>query len=194
MNQHILTAQYYSNIVGLAEDLRVDQFFNLSTIEKLKKNENDKEKLLTIIRSNYRDIHKFLEDQERDHLSLLMLYGSWLESLYITIGSYKEEGIDLKEMIGEQKITINKLIAALSSTRQKKEGVDNTIEDLKGLKNIYDKVAIVYEYDESYLESVEEGNEVDIVDNSNRSIQILDETIDTIEKYVSDLRNKIMTV
>lgn len=192
MNQNLLATQYYSNIVGLAEDLRVDQFFNLSTIEELKRNEGNKEKLLGIIRSNYRDIHKFLEDQDRDHLSLLMLYGSWLESLYITIGSHREEGIDLREMIGEQKITINKLIAALSSTREGKDDIYSAIGDLRGLKNIYDEVEIVYEYDESYLSNVEEGNEVDIIDDSTKTIHITEETISHIEAYVAELRNKVM--
>ncbi len=188
MQQNLMAAQYYGKIVGLAEDLRVDQFFNMKTIAQLKKNEGNKEELLKIIRSNYRDIHKFLEDQDRAYLSLLMLYGSWIESVHITLMSNKEQAIDLAEKLGDQKITINKLLAVISSVKDKDKAAVKALADLKALKRIYDKVDITYTYDESYLESVEEGNEVDMVDDSVKKIDISDETIALIEKTIGGIR------
>ncbi|MCI5057786.1 MAG: hypothetical protein MRY83_16845 [Flavobacteriales bacterium] len=187
--ENLTAAQYYSSVVNIAEDLRVDQFFNLETIDKLKSNEGNKEKVLEIIRSGYRDIHNYLKEQQRDEISLLMLYGSWLESLYLTLSVHNQQQIDLSEMIGDQKITVDKLLAIFKNYKSDKK-IQEIIAFLNTMKETYQSVSISYEYDDSYTEKADDQSEdVDLVANEIKKIEITEDDIKNIFKVLSKKRD-----
>jgi hypothetical protein len=192
--ENLTAAQYYSTVVNIAEDLRVDQFFNLETIDKLKSNEGDKDKVLEIIRSGYKDIHGYLKDQQRDEISLLMLYGSWMESLYLTLKVHNKEVIDLSDMIGDQKITIDKLLAIFKNYKSDKK-ISEIIDFLISMKETYRPVSISYEYDETHTEKSDNVDEddVDLVTNEIKRISITEEDIKRISTQLAAKRNSFFS-
>lgn len=180
-------AKYYSIVVDLSENLNVSQFFNLQTVRDLEENENDKEKVLGIIRSGYREIHKYLETHEKNEISLLMLYGSWVESMYITLNIHDTNHIDLSKMIGNQKITVNKLIAIFTHYNDIPK-VNTVIELLEQMKEVYEGISITYEYKET-LATQSEDKSLDLIHDQIKTIKITENQILEIKKVLVQQRN-----
>ncbi len=64
------------------------------------------------------------------------------------------------------------------------------MEDMSRLKNIYDKVEIIYTYEESTIEIVD-GVMV-IKDNSSSTINITNEIVEEITNSTKELRSKFI--
>lgn len=181
---------YYKTVVSLAKDLRVEQFFNLETVEKLQENEGNSEKLLEIVRSGYKDIHAYLKKQNRSHLSTYMLYGSWLESCYITLQTHDPKSFDLKDKIGEQKITINKMRAIFSSLDKKGPTSDKILKELKELNAICGHIEISYSYDGA--ETTSKDQEIDLVETQTKKIVVDEATIANMKAKVIEIRKSYL--
>lgn len=177
---------YYKTVVELAKSLRVEQFFNLETVEKLQENEGNSAKLLEIVRAGYKDIHSYLKKQNRSHLSTYMLYGSWLESSYITILTHDGKNFDLHEKIGDQKITINKLRAIFNSLEKRGGATDKILAELTALNEICGTIDISYAYDGS--ETTENEKELHLVENQTKQIKIDNATILKLKNKIIEIR------
>lgn len=74
---------YLDAIRTLADDLKVGQFFDFKTLRRLSKNSDNVDSLIFISTTNFNKMDKFLREQKRSELSLLMITGAWLEGLHI---------------------------------------------------------------------------------------------------------------
>lgn len=186
-NEKFNALMYYKTVVSLAKDLRVEQFFNLATVEKLQANEGNSEKLLEIVRGGYKDIHSYLKKQNRSHLSTYMLYGSWLEAFYITLSIHDGQKFNLKENIGDQKITINKMRAIFSSLQKDNATTKRVLNELMELNKLCGAIDISYAYSGS--EATNNEKEIDLIENQIKQIKIDDATIAKMRAKVTELRN-----
>src|SRR5690606_14199112 len=67
-----------ASIKKLAEDLRVGQFFDFETIKRLSLNSSSLDSLLYLSIDSYDRMDKFLREDNRSHLSSLMIIGAWI--------------------------------------------------------------------------------------------------------------------
>src|SRR5205085_8607759 len=115
-NQNKDAISYLSAIRGLADELKIGQFFDFATIHRLAQNNNNVDSLLYITISNFEKINSFLYQQKRSDHSVLILTGGWLEALYISCKIVQgNKSKELQEKIGEQKIVLDQLILLLKN-------------------------------------------------------------------------------
>ena len=67
----------------LADRLGVSNAFDDATLERMEKNMNNRDSLLSIISETYWTVDAYLKENERDNISALMIAGGWVEGLYI---------------------------------------------------------------------------------------------------------------
>ena len=98
-------------IKDLAEDLRVSQFFDFTTIRRLASNSENIDSILFISTDGFDKMNDYLQSEGRDDVSILMLVGGWLEALYI-LSQVNEANPtpELTERIGEQKVFFDKIV------------------------------------------------------------------------------------
>lgn len=185
--------KYIATIKDLADGLSIGQFFDIETIGKLASNSKNLDSLLLLTTQNFNSINKYLQEQSRANLSVLLLAGGWLEALHITceVASNNPDNKELQETIGEQKIILENIMLLLSFYKDRDHNMASLLTDMEELKKVYDKVNITYTYRESTFEIVD-GVMV-IKDNSSSTIEITPDDISSIKSVTSGIRNKIIS-
>ena len=184
--------KYLTSIKELADQLNIGQFFDIETIGRLASNSRNLDSLLLITTQNFNSINHYLQSQSRSNLSVLLLTGGWLEAMQITcqVASKNPDHADLREKIGEQKITLEQLLL-LYSFYPNDENMASLLTDLKELENAFKEINITYTYKESTMEVVD-GVAV-IKDNSTTTIDITQEDVMNIMAKTNAIRNKIIS-
>ncbi len=187
----IATLRYLSNVRDLASDLRVEQFFDYETLNRLSESSRNIDSVLFITNNGFDNMSRYLIDQGRGNLAVLISYGTWIESLYIATHVQtvppNRETINIR--IGEQKKVLDNIIL-LMNTYRSDPNFAGIIDDLMRLKNEFDKVTISYIYREPTIEEID--GMVVLVDNSRSEVNISDEVIQSIAQVVAEIRNKII--
>jgi hypothetical protein len=134
---------------------------------------------------------RYLIDQGRGNLAVLISYGTWIESLYIAthVQTVPPNRETINTRIGEQKKVLDNIILLMNTYRQDPNFAE-VIDDLMMLKREFDKVTISYVYREPTIEEID--GMVVLVDNSRSEVNISDEVIKSIAAAVAEIRNKII--
>ena len=176
---------------GLADDIKIGHFFDFKSIKRLAVNSQNLDSLLYITTSNFEKMNKYLLEQERMNLSVLMLTGGWLESTYILVQIVqKNKSEELEEHIVEQKVTLDNIIFLLS-VYQRNPGIGNLYNDFKELKKLFDMVEINYTYKEPTYE--ERDGMLVVINNSTTEIIVPDGLLDKINKRINTIRNAVIS-
>ncbi|RAV99115.1 hypothetical protein [Pseudochryseolinea flava] len=185
--------KYMGAIKDLADDLSIGQFFDIETIGRLATNSSNLDSLLLITTQNFNNINQYLQTQNRESLSVLLLTGGWLEALHIVsqVSAATPNNKQLRETIGEQKIILENIILLLTFYEQTDQNMASLLKDMKELKALYEKVKITYVYKESTFEIVD-GVMV-IKDNSTSTIEITEDDVKNIKTLTTTIRNKYIS-
>ncbi len=184
--------KYLSSIKSLANQLNIGQFFDIETIGRLATNSKNLDSLLLITTQNFNAINHYLQSQNRSNLSVLLLTGGWIEAMQVTcqVASKNPAHKELREKIGEQKITLEQILL-LYSFYPNDENMASLLNDLKELEAAFNKINITYTYKESSMQVV---NGVAVIkDNSTTTIEITEEDVRNIMSLTNSIRNKIIS-
>jgi len=125
----------------LATSLGISGAFDENTTSRLEANLDNRDSLLTIISDSYWNADSYLKDNGQPGVSALIIAGGWMEGLYIATqiaASTKNEEISTR--IGEQKLSLDNLVALMDSYKTANEGVNDMYTQLSELKKIYDAI------------------------------------------------------
>jgi hypothetical protein len=106
---------YISAIQMLADQLGIPHDYVYLTIERAEQNSNNIDSLKSIARTAYKDINKYLKDNNRPNSAVLILLGGWVETLYIAINMYSEPDAKMVSRIATQKFSLNIVINLLQN-------------------------------------------------------------------------------
>ena len=97
-------AAYFGAIRALSKELGIMNTFNEETMQRIERNNGNKDSLLYIASIMYRESDQYLMDAERNEVGALILAGGWVESLYLLthIQSASEMKPEIQELIGQQ--------------------------------------------------------------------------------------------
>ena len=181
---------YLGAVKGLAEELKIGDFFDNSTLLRLMKNNDSMDSLLTITTDNFEKINHHLQENHQSQIGALMLVGGWVEGVHLLLKVYERSPHNsLKGRIGEQKIVMEQLLHVLSYYKDD--------EDISTISNYMSKLNDVYQTVE--IKKVEGETEMRVVDGmmqvfdtSYTEVIISDEQIKQIEEKINSLRDKII--
>lgn len=187
----VSTVLYLKNLKDLANDLKLGQYFDYETLNRLSENKKNIDSILYITNSGFDKMANFLISEKRSNISVLISYGTWIESLYLatnieTILNKKE----VYQRVGEQKVVLDNIIILLQAYKSE-PNFKEINDDADALKKEFDKVTIKYSYSEPTMKEVD-GRLV-IIDNSTSEITIDDVVFKSISSAVSKIRNKLIS-
>ncbi len=182
---------YLDAVTDMANGLDIGQFFDYTTLKELIKHNENLDSLLLITTSNFEKINNYLQDKNRAQISVMLLYGGWVEGLHLLNKVNRATpNPEIKERIGEQKIMIEQLSKLLGYYKFD-PNVKRLLTELSSLKKIYDE--------DVKIETVEGETTFEIVDgamtpvsSSSTEVIISDETVTAIENKVIELRSQII--
>jgi hypothetical protein len=182
---------YLAAINKLADGIKVGQFFDFETLQRLATSRENIDSLMYISVNSFNNMDSYLRENSRGHLSALMITGTWVEGLYlVTQVANEKSNPELSDRIGEQKINLSNIMLILDNYKEH-EQVMEVIESMNELKEEFDKVEITYEIGEP--ETVKEGGMIMIVQNEKSVVNISDEQLKKIINKTKQIRNKLIS-
>jgi len=133
------TMWYLEASKKIIDDLEITSAFNKTFAQRIENNIQNKDSLIEIISDSFYDTYIFLNKNNKDDLSLLVISGSWIEGLYLTttICSLSENNEDFIDIINNQKNSLVTLIGLLESNNDNQD-ITDVLTDLYAIKEIYD--------------------------------------------------------
>ncbi|MCA1762206.1 MAG: hypothetical protein ABR574_02515 [Cryomorphaceae bacterium] len=189
-NQNQESIIYLSCTKKLAEKLGVTKAFNESAIERMEANIENRDSLLNIVSETYYMLDAYLKENDRDHISAMVIAAGWVEGLYLSTSIAKKSEQKDKKLItriAEQKLSLENLmdlVEAYNSSGQ----LDDIANDLKAIHDAYRDVE--YKKGESGSGKTESGTPVL---GSKTSISMSDESLQNITEVVAEIRARYVS-
>lgn len=183
---------YISAIKILADEIRVGQFFDFTTLKRLATNSKNLDSLMYESLHSFNQIDRYLRANSRSNLSALIITGVWIEGLYLATQVADEmPHPQLAERIGEQKIIINKLILVLEHYESDPQFAQ-LLKELKLLKEEYEDVTITIEPGDP--EIIEKDGMLTIIQNDVSIVNISEERLESIIQKTKEIRNRLISI
>jgi hypothetical protein len=185
-----VAVDFLTSIKKLANKLKIGQFFDFQTLKRLASSNENVDSLIYISQRNFNQMYKYLRENNRSNISVLMMAGVWIEGLYLTGQVYKmDPDPELREAIGEQKIMLSDLMILLRNYERDPDFAA-LIEDYEDIYDLFKKVKITYEQGEP--EQVVKDGRLIIKQNTKSIVNISDELLQKIIKRSTKIRNKLI--
>lgn len=181
-----------SSIRKLAEGLSVGQYFDFETIKRLSLNKSNLDSLLFLSIDSYTQIDTYLRNENRGHLSSLMIIGVWIEAQYLAtqvVNRYPDQM--LKDRIGEQKIILNDLILLASPYCNRDTEYGDLCRYLQKIKEKYRDIRITYTLGEPI--SVEKDGGLVIEQTETSVVEMTDEQLTGVIDITKEIRDILIS-
>jgi len=185
---HVLS--YISTVKGLADELKVGQFFDYSTLKRLASNNDNIDSLIFISRKSMNRIDEYLRKTQRSSLSAAIVTGVWIEGMHYVTQFYRlNQKSRLKEAIGDQKNLIALLIKVLNGYTYHPEMAEMK-KYLEYINEPYKNVTItVQEGDPEYKEI---NGIYTVIQHDKTVINITTKQINEITARIQKVRSKLL--
>lgn len=181
--------KYMKSVKKLSDGLGLSQAFDKATLERIQKNVTNRDSLLFLVSSTYRDCDHYLKNNHMEDVGALIVTGGWIESMYLAVNSAgKKPHADVLKRIAEQKLSIDNLIEMLSLHGGAQEDVSVVTNKLSEIKELYDQVTFVYKY---IPPVTDKANKITTI-KSTSTPQMSDEIYKSITEKIIALRNTIV--
>ncbi len=182
---YMRSAQKLSDILGISDA------FDVTTIQSVERNLDNKDSLLYIISNSYRKADDYLQTSDRKHIGALVIVGGWIESLHFAgILGKENKSAEIVEMIGMQKHTINTILDKMLEKHIVEPGVEDVYNDLDEVRMAFEKVNLKYEYVAPELDKDKKVTKL----KSKTTVEMSDEVYNEIINKIEAVRAKITKV
>ena len=194
-NQDTIAPAYLQSIIALSDGLNIDNLINFAAITNYALS-NNLNGLLSETTASFEKINQELINQNKPELSILMLTGGWLETLYITCQIAKTTPNKvLDNRIAEQKIVLDKILPLLKSYKKGDE-MEKLYQELNQLNEVFKKIKIKQKNKANSNFTIEKWGDLEVVvyqnNNDKGSIKYKAEDLENILKTSSVIRDKIV--
>ncbi len=183
-------AGYFAVVKVLSKELGIMSTLDENTLKRIEDNSNNRDSLMLILSSLYRDADVYLFKNNRNEVGLLILAGGWVESLYVMTQTLsKNNNQEIINRIGDQKYPLDNLIELNRPYYGKiSDEFDALLEQLVDLAAIFDGVSIEYTYEAPI---VDEAKKLTIVNSKSKTI-INEYQIQKITELTAKIRKSII--
>jgi len=173
----------------LTESLQIPQDKETFALDKIEKHINNRDTLLHIITEIYSDMDIYLKENNRGIVAAMIITGGWIEGNYLALQSMNKEKPNEKVLrrVAEQKLSLASLIELIKPHVRTNHKSGQVLADLEELYVIYEDVTI--ETKNSGIETDSGKGKTTI--KGNTRVEIDQETLQSIQSFINDLRKDI---
>lgn len=129
---------YLNCIRALANELNMGQLYNEELYDRIKKNFDNRDELVSILTKAFNDTYAYLSENDQQNLALLVVGGAWVEGMYLTThvseAAYQVAGIS--GVLLEQKKSFE-LYLELTQPYANDPAISDFIKLLEPVKEVY---------------------------------------------------------
>jgi len=181
---------YLAAIRLLSVDLEIDRFFDFEDMIRMAKSSSNIDSLQRMSTESFNNMEKYLREKGRDELSVLIVFGTWLEGAYI-VSYIANDNLseEMQNRVAEQKESVEKINEILVSASVDKYFA-NLSRQMKPLAELYKKVKIEKIMREPEMKEVD--GQLVFIDNSETKIITPDGIVQEIINETIKLRNQLL--
>jgi hypothetical protein len=180
------TIDYLSAIKTLSNGIHVGQFFDFKLLKDLATAGNDIDSLMFVATQSFNNIDKYLKQNNRSNISVLIITGVWVEGMYFATQINAENPTkEVADRIIEQKNVLNNLFLVLNQYKGSEE-FNNMINLLSKLKEYYEPTNITYELGEP--EMVEKDGVLVVEQNEKPVFSYQEKDLENIKNQIEKIR------
>jgi len=137
-NMRQYTMDYMDVTKKLVNELGITGAYSPEFIKQIKANFDNKDKLVDMVTNSFYKTYKFMQQQGKDELSVMVVAGTWIEAMYLTthVSENTFHNKKIVDLIRNQEKSLKKLIDLLKPYNDN-ETVKNILADLKSMWEIY---------------------------------------------------------
>lgn len=182
------TITYFAAAQKLARHMGVDGALTNDLVERLGKNQENRDSLLNIVSQAYNDLNGYLKENERVEISALVVAGGWLEALYLSTEYVAiDNNPEMRQRIAEQKFALKNLVDYYQKFGDK-PNLREMGEDLNALQVLFNQSAT----SEGKTTTSKDASGTVVIGTSS-SVSISDETLKAIATKTRELRSKYIS-
>ncbi len=183
-DQKQLTTEYFAAAQKLARQMDADGTITPELLERLEKNQANRDSMLNIISEAYSDLNGYLKEKDRVEVSAMVVAGGWLEALYLSTQYSGDGNSAMRQRIAEQKYSLNNLMGYLE-----KFGDTPSLQELKtDLGRLQDAYGAVAENKGKTSTSKDESGKMVI--GTTSTITMDDAALSKIATLAGEIRTK----
>ncbi|MCX6181945.1 MAG: hypothetical protein NT150_08475 [Bacteroidetes bacterium] len=180
--------KYMRSVRKLSDQLGITDAFDNSTIERVEKNIENKDSLLLLVSTAYRDCDDYLKRNDMQNVGALIITGGWIESVYFAVQvSSAKPNKNVMKRVAEQKLALSNLLEMLVP-HLTEPGVEDVHTKLSELEELYQGVTINYTFVKPETDKV---NKITTIKSKSEPV-ISEETFKAIAAKITALRNQIV--
>jgi len=135
------TMKYFVVSKKIADDLGLSEGFDEKIADRIDKNLHNSDSLYNISTDSYSLALNYLRSQGREDLLPLIIFGGWIESVYITVELYNNKTFDSEHpiifQIIDQSYLLENLVDYYNSLEQSNDYIEKIKKQLTELLTIY---------------------------------------------------------
>jgi hypothetical protein len=175
----------------LAKKLKIGHLFDQKEWKEKVLKSNNFDSLLLQSNTMMEKINAHFYETKQVHLTISMLTGGWLESLYITVSiAMKYPNEPIKKQIGEQKIILEQLLLLLSFYEELPE-IKALMVEFKKLQKVYENVQLLFEYSNPTT-SLDPNGILVVNDNTTTKVVFTTKVLKQIGAITKEIRAKLI--
>lgn len=178
---------YMNTTRKLADDIGISGAFDETLVHRFSDNVGVADSMIVLVSDIYEASDAYLKSNERNDMSALILFGGWIESLYITCKEVGQGNPAIRKRVAEQKAGFHRL-STLIRKYHDNSSVQEMEEALAALDEAYGKIESKYVYKRP---EVHLGEQKTILKGEVLH-QMDDETLSSIISSVEAIRNQII--
>jgi hypothetical protein len=183
-DQKQLTTEYFAAAQKLARQMDADGTITPELLERLEKNQENRDSMLHIISEAYSDLNGYLKEKDRVEVSAMVVAGGWLEALYLSSQYTADGNTEIRQRIAEQKYSLSNLMTYLE-----KFGDTPSLQELKAdLGRLQAAYAAVSESKGKTSANKDESGKMVI--GSTTTLAMDDASLKNIATLVAEIRTK----
>ena len=181
---------YLAAIRLLSVDLEIDRFFDYEDMIRMAKSSSNIDSLQRMSTESFNNMEKYLREKGRDELSVLIVFGTWIEGAYIVSYIANDNLSDeMQNRVAEQKESVEKINEILVSASNDKYFA-NLARQLKPLVELYKKVKIEKIMREPEMKEID--GQLVFIDKSETKIIKPEGVVQEIINETVKLRNQLL--
>ena len=186
--QNQKTLLYFAVIHKLSQQMGIpdNQFAN--ALKKMEKNITNRDSLTKYATEIFRSTNRFLNENDREATSALVLTGGWVEAIYISasIADQNLNNTEIIERIAFQKYSLRSLISLLSNYPED-PNVTKYLLLMKALNRSFDKFEIYYELDDLSIDTINK-----LIGTNKVELNLQSEHVAEIKTMIKQIRDDMV--
>ena len=180
--QHALSTM--KAIERLGAELQLTHAFETTIVERFRDNLSSSDSLLRLSGMAFRAADEYLEQDQREDVSALVLAGGWVEVLYLTVNDPQAASAKaIRDRIAQQGKGLESVVGLLED-----HAADSPLlPGLRRLQMLYGDVGMQYTFQEPVTDTKARTTYI----NSVTTVDLTDDQLQAITEAVNDLRAQI---